>query len=393
MRYNFDEIVERSGGNGFKWERVDAVFGGEDLIPMWVADMDFRGPQPVIDALKRRAEQGIYGYTWRPDSLSEAICGWLARNHRWTVDKEWICWSPGVIPALTACVETFTEPGDRILIQPPVYAPFFKVVKEHGRELVENPLRFENGRYEIDFDDFADKLKTSGAKMFILCSPHNPVGRVWTRDELERLEAICVEHGTLIVSDEIHADLVYKPNLHTPFAALSDRAASRTVVCLAPSKTFNMAGLQAAYIVIPDKELRDSFNKKLTEAHHTLSNAFAVTASETAYREGDEWLEQCLAYLRANVDFARSFIAERLPEIKASDPEGTYLLWLDCRGLGLDGAGLKQFMVHEAKVALNEGIGFGEQGAGFMRMNIACRRATLEAALQRIEKAVLARRQ
>jgi cystathionine beta-lyase len=392
MRYNFDEVVDRSNCNGIKWDRADAVFGGTDLIPMWVADMDFRGPQPVIDAVRRRAEQGLYGYTWRPDSLLEAVALWVQRRHGWTIEKEWICWSPGVIPALSACVETFTEPGDRVIIQPPVYAPFFQVVKEHGRELVRNPLRYANGRYEIDFGDLADKLQATGAKMVILCSPHNPVGRVWTRDELARLEAVCAEYGALIVSDEIHADLVYKPNRHTPLASLSERAAGRTVVCFSPGKTFNMAGLQASFIVIPDKELRQAFNKKMKAAHHSASNVFAVTASESAYRHGDEWLEQCLSYLRGNIDYALDFLAEHVPEIKAVEPEGTYLLWLDCRGLGLDAAGLKKFMVQEAKVALNEGSGFGEEGAGFMRMNVACRRATLEEALRRVREAVRARR-
>lgn len=392
MRYNFDEAVDRERANGIKWERADAIFKGEGLLPMWVADMDFRGPQPVVEAVKKRAEQGIYGYTARPDSLLEAVAGWVERRHGWTIDKSWICWSPGVIPALTACVQTYTEPGDRIIIQPPVYPPFFKVVQEHGRELVQNPLRFENGRYEMDFGLLEWQFRETGAKMFILCSPHNPVGRVWTRTELERLEAICADHDAVIVSDEIHADLVFRPNTHTPLASLSSRAAERTVVCFAPSKTFNMAGLQAGYIVIPDKERREAFNKAIAKAHHSMSGVFAITASESAYREGDEWLDQCLAYIRANMDYAIEYMKQQLPEIEPVDPEGTYLLWLDCRSLGLDAKSLQQFMIKEARVAFNEGAGFGEEGAGFMRMNVACRRATLEEALRRIHEAVKARR-
>ncbi|MDF2960486.1 MAG: Cystathionine beta-lyase [Paenibacillus sp.] len=392
MQYNFDEAVERQGTNGIKWERVKATFGEPDLLPMWVADMDFRGPQPVIDALKQRAELGLFGYTQRPESLYEAIAEWVERKHRWVVDKDWICWSPGVIPALTACVKTFTQPGDNVIIQPPVYPPFFKVVKDHGRGLVTNPLRYAHGRYEMDFEDLAEKFRTTGAKMLILCSPHNPVGRVWTKDELARLEAVCAEYDAVIVSDEIHADLVYAPHRHTPFASLSAQAASRTVVCLAPSKTFNMAGLQSSFILIPNKELRIAFNKTMADGHHAMSHTLSITAAESAYRRGDEWLEQCLAYIRANADYAADYFTRHIPEIKPVELEGTYLLWLDCRSLGLDTAELRRFMVKEAKVALNEGISFGPEGEGFMRMNAACRRATLEEALRRIRSAIEARR-
>jgi cystathionine beta-lyase len=390
MQINFDEIVDRRFTNGVKWERTDVIFGEPDLLPLWVADMDFRGPEPVIEALKRRAELGVYGYTDRPKSLYEAIADWVERKHRWKIDKDWICWSPGVIPALTASVETFTEPGDRIIIQPPVYPPFFKVVTDHGRELVTNPLRCVDGRYEMDFDDLERKFKETGARMFILCSPHNPVGRVWTAAELARLEAICSEHDALLVSDEIHADLVFAPHRHTPFASLSASAAERTVVCFAPSKTFNLAGLQSSYIVIPNKELRTAFNKAMAKGHHSMSNTFSITASESAYRHGGDWLEQCLAYIRANIGYAAEFFTAHIPEIKVAQPEGTYLLWLDCRGLGLEQAELKKFMISKAKVALNEGVSFGAEGAGYMRMNVACRRATLEEALTRILSAVQA---
>jgi cystathionine beta-lyase len=392
MNYNFDEVIDRLGTNGIKWEQTEAVFGVPGLLPLWVADMDFRGPEPVIEALKRRAESGVFGYTKRPASLHDAIVHWVGHRHNWTIEKEWICWSPGVIPALTACVNTFTKPGDRIIIQPPVYPPFFRTVRDHGRELILNPLRLVEGRYEMDFEDLEHKFRTTGAKMLILCSPHNPVGRVWNTDELNRLEALCEEHGALLVSDEIHADLVYPSHHHTPAAALSARAANHTIVCFAPSKTFNLAGLQSSYIIIPNKELRNAFNRTMEEGHHTMSNTFSITASESAYRYGDEWLEQCLAYIEANVDYAVQFITRHLPEIKTVKPEGTYLMWLDCNGLGLDAAGLRGFMLNEGKVALNEGVIFGTEGAGFMRMNVACRRATLEEALQRILRAVEARR-
>jgi cystathionine beta-lyase len=392
MHYNFDEIIDRRSTNGIKWEQAEAIFGEPDLLPMWVADMDFRGPQPVIEALRERAAAGVFGYTHRPDSLYEAIAGWVERKHHWTIDKEWICWSPGVIPALKGCIQSFTEPGDRIIIQTPVYPPFFKVVKEDNRELVTNPLLFMNGRYEIDFEDLAEKFTSTGAKMLILCSPHNPVGRVWTAHELKRLEAICAEHDAYMISDEIHADLVYAPTVHTPLASLSPRAADRTVVCFAPSKTFNMAGLQSSYIIIPNKQLRDAFNKTMAQCHQTMSNTFSITASESAYLHGDDWLEQCLAYIRCNIDYAVDYFARHIPEIKPVQPEGTYLLWLDCRSLGLDTAELKHFMLKEAKVAFNEGASFGKEGAGFLRLNAACRRATIEEALRRIQRAAEARR-
>ncbi|NOU97714.1 putative C-S lyase [Paenibacillus sp. LMG 31456] len=392
MRYNFDEIIDRQNTNGIKWETLQDIFGATDLLPMWVADMDFRGPEPVMEALKQRAEIGTFGYTQRPDSLYEAIAGWVERKHHWKINKEWICWSPGVLPALIVCIQNFTKPGDRIIIQPPVYPPFFKIVKDNDRELVTNPLRYVNNRYEIDFEDLADKFRTTGAKMLILCSPHNPVGRVWTREELSRIEAICEEFDALIISDEIHADLAYSPFQHIPMASLSTRAADRTIVCFAPSKTFNLAGLQSSYIMIPNKELRNAFNKTMARGHLAMSNSFAITASESAYKDGGEWLEQCLAYIRANIDYAAEFFALHIPEIKMINPEGTYLLWLDCSRLGLDTAGLRRFMVKEAKLALNEGISFGTEGEGFMRMNAACRRATIEEALQRLLKAIEARR-
>ncbi|MFC0213065.1 MalY/PatB family protein [Paenibacillus chartarius] len=388
MKYDFDEFVDRTGTHGMKWERTEALFGEKDLLPLWVADMDFRGPAPVIEALARRAELGLYGYTHRPDSLLEAFGAWMEKRHQWKIESDWICWSPGVIPALTAAIQTFTEPGDRVIIQPPVYPPFFKVVTENGRELVTNPLMQRDGRYEIDFEDLEAKFRTTGAKLLILCSPHNPVGRVWTRDELERLEAICAAYGALIVSDEIHADLVYAPHRHIPLAALSERAASRTILCHSPSKTFNMAGLQAAYIVIPDKGLRTAFNKTMAKGHHTMSNTFSIVGSESAYREGGEWLEQCLAYIEANIDYAIGYMENYIPQIKVTKPEGTYLLWLDCRGLGLSTTDLKLLLLRKAKVALNDGLSFGPEGEGFHRLNAACRRATLEEGLKRIRDAV-----
>jgi cystathionine beta-lyase len=390
MRYNFDEQVDQVVSS-VKWGMTEKFFGAKDLIPMWVADMDFKGPQPVVDALKERAEVGVYGYTTRPDSLLEAIKGWLARRHNWNIEQDWICFSPGVIPALTTCVREFTKPGDSIIIQPPVYAPFAKVVKENNRELVTNPLKYVNGRYEMDFDDLKEKIKSSGAKMIILCSPHNPIGRVWTKEELQELTDICMDNDMLIISDEIHADLVFSNNKHIPLSAISDKAADKSVVCMAPSKTFNMAGLQASFIFIQNKEMRDVFNKSMQDAHTTMTNTFAVIASEAAYTSGDEWLDQVLAYIRGNLDYLIEFAQKNLPEVKVVDAEGTYLAWLDCRGLGMSAEEMKSFFLTEAKVALNEGSGFGEEGTGFYRMNLACKRSTLEEGLNRIHKALRSR--
>ncbi len=355
---------------------------------MWIADMDFASPQPVIDALRERAAQGIYGYTARPGSLYEAISGWMMRRHDWAVERDWICYSPGVVTALIACVQTFTSPGDGVIIQPPVYPPFAKLVEGNGRKVVANPLIHRNGRYEMDFADLEQKIKETGARLLILCSPHNPVGRVWTRAELERLTELCLAHGVLIVSDEIHADLVFPNHKHTPLAVVSEKAAASSIICMAPSKTFNIPGLSTSFIIIPNPDLREAFDRTLQDAHQSMTNTFGIVASESAYRHGDEWLSECLSYIRANTDFAIAFFERNLPEIRTTNPEGTFLLWLDCRDLGMDPYSLAQFMIKEARVALSSGSDFGKEGDGFLRMNLACRRSTLEEGLRRIEKAV-----
>ncbi|WP_453993983.1 MalY/PatB family protein [Bacillus nitroreducens] len=390
MKYNFDESIDRRQTNSVKWDEVENIFGDKDLLPMWVADMDFKSPQPVITALQKRVEHGIYGYTTRSDAYYEAIIGWMKRRHNWKVEKDWICFSPGVVPALHMIVKTFTSPGDKILIQPPVYYPFASVIEKNGREIVNNPLRFENGRYYMDFEDLENKIDPS-VKMIILSSPHNPVGRIWTRDELTRLGDICLKHNILVVSDEIHFDLVYKGNVHTPFAAISEKFADASITCTAPSKTFNLAGLQTSNMIIPNKEIRDQFKQAVENSFISLTNTFGVTALIAAYEEGDEWLDQLMDYLKGNLDFLKRYIKSTIPEVKVIEPDATYLVWLDCRELGLDAKELERVIQKQGKVAFDEGYIFGKEGEGFTRINIACPRALLEEGLKRFSQALINR--
>ncbi|WP_449537509.1 MalY/PatB family protein [Ferdinandcohnia sp. Marseille-Q9671] len=387
MKYNFDESINRYQTNSVKWDEVENLFGDKDMLPMWVADMDFKSPQPVMDALQKRVEHGIYGYTTRPTSYYEATIGWMKRRHNWTIEKDWICFCPGVVPALNVIVQSFTNPGDKIIIQPPVYYPFTSVIEKNGRDIVSNPLTFENGRYEMDFDDLVKKLDSS-VKMIIISSPHNPVGRVWTKEELTKLGTICLEHDILIVSDEIHFDLVFDGKVHIPFASISEEFAQQSITCTAPSKTFNLAGLQTSNIIIPNKEYRESFTKALEDRALGLSNTFGVTALISAYEEGDEWLDQLLVYLKGNLEYLKEYIQSNHPEVKVIEPEATYLAWVDCRALGLDHKELEHLLQKQGKVAFDEGYIFGKEGEGFTRINIACPRSILEEGLKRFSQAI-----
>lgn len=387
MKYDFDEHIDRLQTGSVKWDEVENLFGDKEILPMWVADMDFKSPQPVIDAIRERAEHGIYGYTTRPDSYYKATINWMKRRHNWDVEKDWICYSPGVVPALSIIVNTFTQPGDKIIVQPPVYYPFMNVIKNNGREIVHNPLKLQQNQYIMDFDDLKSKLDPS-VKMIILSSPHNPVGRVWTKAELQTLGEICAEHNVLVVSDEIHFDLVYKGNMHTPFAAISEFFAQNSITCTAPSKTFNLAGMQTSNIIIPNEDLRNQFNKSMENLALGLTNTFGVTALISAYDQGEEWLDQLLDYLKGNLEFLTKYIEENLPKIKVIKPEATYLVWLDCRELGISGKELEHLTQKQAKVAFDEGYIFGEEGEGFTRINIACPRKLLEEGLSRLSKAI-----
>lgn len=383
----FDAVIERRNTASWKWDKMDRVFGTSDLLPMWIADMDFAAPPEVIEAVTRKAQHGIYGYATFPNSFYESIIGWMERRHNWQIEREWISVTPGVVPAISIAVQAFTEPGDSIIIQPPVYPPFFRSVKANKRQLVENPLKFEGGRYVMDFDDLERKLNPS-VKMIILCSPHNPVGRVWSQDELTRLAEICLKHNVLLLSDEIHGDLIFKGHKHIPLAMLGQEIAASTITFTAPSKTFNLAGLYTSATVISNPKLREKFNALLEVVAVGEGNVFGIAACEAAYNFGEPWLEELLPYLEANADYIAQFIKDNIPQVKMTKPECTYLAWLDFRELGMDGPQLRNFLIHKAKVGLNDGITFGKEGDGFARLNFGCPRSFVEEGLKRIERAI-----
>ncbi len=383
MKYDFDRLIDRRGTGCYKWDNIREKFGRDDIIPMWVADMDFLSPKPVIDAIKRRAEHGVYGYTIRPHSYYQSIVDWVKRRHNWDIKPQWIEYSPGVISSINLAIQAFTRPGDKVIVQPPVYYPFFDVIRGNRRRLVTNPLRYENGRYHIDFEDLEGKLDEK-VKMLVFCSPHNPVGRVWQRSELSRLSEICRRKKVIIVSDEIHFDLTLEGYRHVPTASISPDIADITLTTISPSKTFNLAGLNNSTVISSNRRMLRRFKAAVENAGLALANVFGIVASEAAYKHGEEWLEQLLKYIQGNVDFLIEYMDEKMPEIRPVKPEGTYLVWLDCRGMNMNPRNLNQFMVEKAKVGLLEGSIFGEGGEGFQRMNIACPRKILKEALSRI---------
>ncbi|MEK4359645.1 PatB family C-S lyase [Paenibacillus sp. FSL M7-1455] len=385
---NFDKPISRHMTGCEKWDGMKHIFGTADALPMWVADMDFESPPSVISALKERVEHGVFGYTMQTDEYKGAVAGWMKERHGWEIDTDWIVFCPGVVPALSFAVQAFTAPGDKVVIQPPVYPPFHSVVEEHGRELVINPLRSENGHYSMDLKGLEEILQGGQIKMLILCSPHNPVGRVWTREELEALVTLCVRHDVLIVSDEIHADLVFEAKAHTPIALISEDAKKRSIICTSPSKTFNIAGLNTSNIIIPDPDIRSAFQSALRLYHVGSISALGSTAAQAAYTGGREWLDEVLVYLQQNMDYVINYVETHMPEIKVRKPEATYLLWLDFRALGMDQDELSAFLLAKAKLALNNGGAFGQGGEGFMRMNVACPKATVAEAMERLNAAM-----
>ncbi|RNB89976.1 pyridoxal phosphate-dependent aminotransferase [Brevibacillus fluminis] len=387
MKYDFDQVIDRANTACEKWDDLQNRFGVNDVIPMWVADMDFKSPPSVIQALTQRVEHGIYGYACRPDSYIDALVQWVKRRHQWSIEGEWMAHTPGILPAISVIINSFTQPGDKIMIQTPVYHPFARIITSLGRQVVNNSLKFENGRYTMDFADLEAKLD-GGVKILVLCNPHNPVGRVWSREELTMLGQICIKNKILVISDEIHCDLVYKGYKHTPFAAVSEAFAEQSFTCIAPSKTFNLAGLQTSCIIIPNEALRERFNQSINSLAIGSPNALGITATEIAYRSGDEWLEQAIDYIQGNLAFLVRYFQENIPQIKVIQPESTYLVWLDCRELGLAADELATFMLTKARVAMNEGHIFGTDGEGFMRMNIGCPRSLLEKSVHQIKEAV-----
>lgn len=391
MKYDFDTPVDRRGTGCVKLELAESMGKSPDLLPLWIADMDFRVPMEAVDAIKARADHGVFGYTEMTSGYYDAVCSWMERRNGWRPKSEWLISTPGVVFALAAAVRAYTAPGDTVLIQPPVYYPFFEVVKNNGRVLAEAPLREVAGRYEMDFDALEREVERSRPKVLFLCNPHNPVGRVWSRGELERLGEICLKHNMIVVSDEIHADFNRAGFEHVSFASLGDEFAQRSVICTAPSKTFNLAGLQASNIFIPGENLCALFREEMARLGYDNANIMGLAAAEACFRHGDEWFDQLKEYLEGNFDFLRAFLRDRIPALKLVEPEGTYLAWVDCRGLGLSHDELVRFVEDEAGLWLDEGTMFGREGAGFMRINMATQRSLIESALVQLEQAVNAR--
>ena len=389
MKYNFDEVIDRKNTDSMKWSAsyLERHFGSADCVPLWVADMDFRTAQPVIDAVTERAGHGIYGYALPGDEFYEAVIKWQKRRNGWEVKKEWIVFSPGVVPALWHIVRTFCSPGEKVILQSPVYYPFYKVIEDNGCQVINNRLINNGGRYEMNFDELEKQAADGSVRMMILCSPHNPVGRVWTKEELRRVSEICFANDVLLVSDEIHSDLVFRPNVHTPAASLSEELMMNTITCMAPSKTFNLAGVQVSDVIVPDRRLRRRLAGSLKSAG-VMPNVFGLAAQTAAYNEGEEWLEQLLEYLAGNLDFMENFITSELPEVKFRRPEGTYLAWLDFSGYGFTTEELQNRMKNKAGVALDDGYIFGDGGEPCQRINFACPRSVLIKAMERLRKGV-----
>jgi cystathionine beta-lyase len=387
MKYDFDKPVERSGTDSVKYDLAGSIFGSNDLLPMWVADMDFEVPGFIREAIIRRAEHPVYGYTFRPGKFFESAAAWLYRRHQWNVSPEAISFSPGIVPALNMIVMAFTRPGDKVVVQPPVYFPFFSAVINHGRELVYNPLENQDGKYVIDFDHLEEQFR-NGARMFFLCHPHNPVSRVWRREELVRLAELCTRYRVLVISDEIHSDILLFGNMHVPLASLGPEIADLVFTCIAPSKTFNLAGLYTSAVIILNPELKKGYERILDAVHVGGGSLFGQVAFEEAYSRGDEWLEQLLDYLEKNATRLETFIHEQIPGLIVSPLEATYLAWLDFSFLGLDDERLRRFITKDAGLALNDGPMFGPGGAQHQRLNFATTGLLLDKALARLAVAI-----
>lgn len=386
MKYNFDEVIDRNGNRAAKYDERIKKFGTADVIPLWVADMDFKTAQPIIDGLKAKAEEGIWGYTSRPDSYFDAILNWQERRNGWKIDKSLVSWSLGVVPALSAIVKIFSQPGDKVMIQTPVYSEFYDVTEAWGRQVVENQLVEKDGVWTVDFEDFEKKAKE--VKIFLLCSPHNPLGIVWTREQLQKMAEICIANNVLMVSDEIHSDLIFHEKKHIPTATVTEEIGKHIISCISGTKTFNLAGLQASTTIFPNAEIKNKFDTFWMNMDIHRNNAFSSVAMEIAFNQGEEWLEQLLEYLDGNFEFIRSYCAENIPQIKPNIPDATYLVWLDCRALGMDNETLRKFMIEKAGLGLNEGYTFGRSLSGYMRLNAACPRSVLEKALGQLKSAI-----
>lgn len=386
MKYNFDEPIDRRGTDSVKWDGVKNLWGCDDLLPMWVADMDFRTPPFVMDALRKRLEHEVLGYTFACEEWYTSICDWLQKHHQWSITREMLTFVPGIVRGQAFALQCFTRPGDKVLVMTPVYHPFFLVTERLGREVVYSPLDLRDGQYHIDFD----RLRTDvqGCKALILCNPHNPGGRVWTVEELRRIADICKDSGTLVISDEIHADLTLPPYKHHPFATVSEAAADNSLTFMAPSKAFNMPGLGSSYAITVNEDIRRKFQTFMEAGEFSEGHLLAYIGTAAAYIHGEEWLEQLLGYLKDNIDFTENYLKEHVPGIGMIRPQASYLIFLDCRALGLPQEELTRFFAEKAHLALNDGTMFGKPGEGFMRLNVGCPRSVLEQALRQLADAV-----
>lgn len=389
MKYNFDEIIDRRNTNAVKLERCKALFGTDDLLPLWVADMDFSTPDFVLNAIQQRLKHPILGYTTPPDNLFDVFIAWTKDHHQWELSKNQVGFVPGVVPALAFAVQCFTNLNDEIIVQPPVYYPFFSVIQKNGRKLIYNPLKEIDNKYEMDFEDLERKI-TPATKMLILCNPHNPAGRVWSLDTLKRLDELCAKHKILVVSDEIHADMALSGNKHIPYATVSETAASNSVTFMAPSKVFNMPGLVSSFYIIPNQFLKEKFAAYLEALSVYGGNIFAYHATVACYEKGNDWRIAMLDYVQENIDYVIHYLKEHMPQIKPMIPEASFLVWLDCEELGMEADELHQFFAHKAGLGLNKGASFGPGGEYFLRMNVACPRKILEKAMHQLKNALSA---
>ena len=384
MKYNFDEIIPRRGTNSYKWDSA----GDADILPMWVADMDFRTAPPVVEALRKRVEHGIFGYVRVPDAYYAAVTNWFARRHDWQIEKEWIIYTTGVVPALSAVIKALTAPGDKVMVQTPVYNCFFSSIRNNGCGMIANPLIYRNGTYQIDFADLEQKAADPSVKVLLLCNPHNPAGRVWTKQELTRIGDICIRNNVWVVADEIHCELVFPGHTYIPFASISQEFLMHSVTCTSPSKAFNLAGLQIANIISADTNIRTKIDKAINVNEVCDVSPFGVEALIAAYNDSEEWLEELKQYLFDNYNYLRAYFAEYLPEFPVSILEGTYLVWVDCSVLNQSSDEIIKTLLEKEKIWVNEGSLYGEAGEGFIRINIACPRQQLIEGLNRLRRAL-----
>ena len=387
-KYNFDEVIDRKRTGAIKTDLLKKLYGREDLIALWVADMDFRCGDFIIDALTKRCKEGIFGYTMATDSYFNSIIEWVKSRHQWEINKEWLSYIPGIVKGIAFCIMKYTNPGDKIIIQPPVYHPFHLVPEGHSRQVVNNPLIEGNGKYRMDLEGLKKIVNKEDCKMLILCNPHNPIGITWDKETLQELARICAEKNILVISDEIHADMGIFGHKHIPFAVVSQEAADNSITFMAPSKTFNIAGIVSSYSIVPNQQLRESFYKYLHASELGDGTIFAYIATAAAYRNGTDWMHQMLKYVEENILFVDKYLKDNIPQIKVVIPEASFLIWLDCRDLGLPRSELVSLFVNKARLALNDGEMFGPGGAGFMRLNVGCSKTVLKQALEQLKQAL-----